>query len=1200
MRTSSLFFHALTSGLALALYPLNALAQNAPTPEWADPARQSEGTLAPCATMAVFPDWESAKALEFNRSPYYLTLAGDWKFSWVDNPAKRPADFFREGYDDSGWKTIPVPSNVELEGYGRPIYTNFQYPFGEPTPPTIPGDYNPVSSYRRSFTVPESWDGRETYLTFEGVNSFFFLWVNGNYAGFSKDSRTSATFDVTALLKKGDNLVAVQVFRWNDGSYLEDQDFWRLSGIIRDVYLWSAPKVHLADFEVKTDLAENLGSASLRIGASLTNDSSAPAEVTLSAFLTDGKFVTTAEIPEKRISLAPGAKQTLSLERAITPAPALWSAEEPNLYTLFLTLRDSSGRILECVPWRVGFRKVEILDGRLCVNGTPILIRGVNRHEWDPDKGQVMTRERMIEDIRLMKENNINAVRTCHYPDDPRWYSLCDEYGIYLVDEANIECHGDMALSDDPAWGAAYLFRTQRMVERDKNHASVIVWSLGNESGMGANLAADYAWLKNRDTSRPVQYEGDHSASISDIVCPMYAEPQQLRNYASLPREKPFIMCEYAHAMGNSTGDISAYWDPIYEGAPYLQGGFIWDWVDQGLRTPVPPENKWVPAENPKAVPFDAARGTFFAYGGTFGPQCTPSDGDFCCNGLIGADRIPHPGLAEVKKVYAPVQMSEGAGSTPEHFVVEFTNWNSFTSLENLVAHWEILQNGRSLRSGDCAVPITAPFESGSIAIDTGLSSDSLKAQDEYILDLSLRLDTPTSWAEAGHEVTWGQFALAVPENAPAAPDSLAPGASLATGGDTFVVNGDGWSAVIDRRSGFISSLKSGAKEILAGPLGPDFWRAPTDNDRGNHMTDESPAPNEWNAGGMGAWRKARENWKADSVTALQEPDGTVKVTVTGGIENPKCRLEITWLFDANSISVTQRFTPSQKGVLPTLPRFGMMGTIAKGFTHLSWYGRGPQETYWDRQNARIGLFSGEVKDQYCRGYVMPQESGNKESVRWLELSDDSGAGIRVVGMPVLSVNALPCTDDDLFCDSQKNNVYPWQIPVRDTTTLHIDLHQQGLGGDNSWGALPHAGYRIDAMPLNYSYRIVILKSVAARAALQTRAAGRTVSDISPFAPGADVSPKGSVPSLREVIMNSDAWRDLQTSGAVSMTIGSHGTRAYGISTTVSGSDFSASFSYEQGSWRTTPEYTLVRMPQPTDAILHETLPGEAPDEGKK
>ncbi|MDR0353870.1 MAG: hypothetical protein LBI02_11200, partial [Opitutaceae bacterium] len=698
---------ALIVTLALGLFAtasvaspaLVAAADTAARPVWADPTRQHEGLEPASAQMTLFADAATARTLDRARSPFYRTLNGEWKFHWVSHPgdAARPREFWRADFDDRAWKTIPVPSCVELEGHGIPIYTNTVYPWRDVKPPEITGDYNPVSSYRRTFTVPAEWrrDGREVFLTFEGVSSFFTVWLNGHKLGFNKDSRTPATFRLTPHLRAdgAENHLAVEVFRWNDGSYLEDQDFWRLSGIFRDVWLWSAPGVHLRDFKITTTVNRNAGipardianknvrapvstaDATLALTGELKNFTAAPAAASLSAILLapDGRelaHLTPATPASTNNTANPAAHATVpsggTAPVALTAniaAPALWSAETPALHTLLLTVHDAQGRALEVIPWRVGFRTTETRDGQFLVNGQPVLFRGANRHEWDPDRGYSLTREGMIADIRLMKQNNLNAVRTCHYPNTPEWYALCDEYGLYVIDEANIESHAQMqetyagrqtALADQPEWREAHLDRVRRMYERDKNHACVVGWSLGNESAHGEAFIAAYHWLKQHDT-RPVQYEADHAGEHTDVICPMYPTPDTVLNYAALPRSKPFIMCEYAHAMGNSTGDIWAYWRPIYAGASHLQGGFIWDWVDQGLRAPVPASRQVEYVDNPKSLPFDPALGTFFAYGGSFGaPGRFPHDGNFCANGLINADRTPHPGLAEVKKAYQP------------------------------------------------------------------------------------------------------------------------------------------------------------------------------------------------------------------------------------------------------------------------------------------------------------------------------------------------------------------------------------------------------------------------------------------------------------------------------------------------------------------------------------------------------------------
>ncbi len=1054
---------------------LPAGANVTPDVEWKTETLLHAGTEAPAATCVRFPRVEAGTSLTRAASPFYASLNGDWRFSWVPRPADRIAGFWQPGFDDSAWKTIPVPSNVEVQGYGVPIYTNVAYPWPDARPPLPPEDNNPVSAYRRTFTVSPEWAGREVFVTFDGVNSFFYLWVNGQKLGFSKDSRTPATFRLTPYLKSGDNLLAVEVFRWCDGSYLEDQDFWRLSGIFRDVYLWSAEPARVRDFTVRTPLDAAYRDAAIEVSAELENDSDKPATLSLTATLLDPSGAPVfADAPVGRAELAAGASQTVAFSHPVA-APKLWSAETPALYTLLLTTRDAAGEVREVIPSKVGFRSVEVRDGHLCVNGRRVLIRGVNRHEWDPDLGQVVTRERMVEDIRLMKQHNINAVRTCHYPNAPEWYALCDEYGLYVIDEANVESHGigydeDRTLAAKPSWGPAHLDRTIRMFERDKNHACIIGWSLGNEAGFGDNFRATYRWLKERDPSRTVQYEGDRSFAFTDIVCPMYPSPESVLNYAAQPRKKPFIMCEYAHAMGNSTGDFRAYWQPIYDGAPYLQGGFIWDWVDQGLRTPVPASRKIEQLENARALPLDPKLGTFFAYGGTFGPAGTASDGNFCANGLVSADRVPHPGLAEVKKVYQPIQMRAGDLARGE---VEVANWSEFHAVQDwLVAGWRIVADGRVLQSGEFADLALAPRGKKTVTIP--FAPVVPQPATEYFLELSFKLKSATAWAPAGHEVAWEQFKL--PVSTPAAA-TVAPSAPLQLDRQDgrLVVSGPGFSAAVDSRTGLLVSLKSGDTELLAGPLGPHFWRAPVDNDRGNRMIDTSPAKNTWTPGGAGVWRKAHESFAPTDVSASQPAPGRVVVTASGPLSAVRSEYRVSWTFlGSGDILVESSWTPEPYLPAPEFPRFGMQTTLRAGFDRLTWFGKGPQETYWDRQDARVGLYSGRVRDQYF-DYIKPQETGNKVGVRWLSLTDESGRGLLAVGRPHLSANALHYTTDDLFCATQRENFYRYQLPERDTITLNLDLQQRGLGGDDSWGAMPHGAFRLMPWPMVYAYRLKVL-----------------------------------------------------------------------------------------------------------------------------
>ncbi|MCR6656408.1 MAG: DUF4981 domain-containing protein [Opitutus sp.] len=1044
----------------------SAVAFAAERPEWQDPAAVHRGVEPPSATMVRYPNAEAAKTFETARTPWVLSLNGAWKYHWSATPAQRVSGFWETSFDDREWDSLPVPSNPEVEGYGVPIYTNIAYPWKPVQPPLIPDDaLNHVSSYRRTFEVPAEWSGREIFLTFHGVSSFFKVWLNGKELGFSKDSRTPATFRLTPHLVAGENLLAVEVFRWCDGSYLEDQDFWRLSGIFRDVVLWSAAAVHVRDFRVQTKLDAQYRDAQLEVEVALRNDGRAAAPAKVAVELIDDQGARVADGKLELASLVSGGEQRLGLALPVK-SPRKWSAETPTLYTLLLTLRDDADRVVEVIPWRVGFRSVEIKDGHFLVNGKPVLFRGVNRHEIDPDLGYVPTESRMLQDIFLMKQNNINAVRTSHYPNVPRWYELCDEYGLYVIDEANIESHGmgygEASLARDPAWAAAHLDRTVRMFERDKNHASIVAWSLGNEAGFGDNFRQTYRWLKERDPSRPVQYEGDAEAELSDVVCPMYAPPERLLEHSANPRGKPFIQVEYAHAMGNSTGDLWSYWRPIYEGKPYLQGGYIWDWVDQGLRTPVPASRGIERLENPKSVPLDPELGTFFAYGGTFGPPDVASDGNFCANGLVSPDREPHPGLVEVKKVYQPLQI---ASFDLERGEVDVKNWADFVDAgEWLEAKWLIRGDGVVLTEGQVENFSVAPRETKRLT----LNLPRLKAAPgvEYFLELSFVTKHDLPWARKGHEVAWEQLPL--PWRAPAQLRTWPKGDALTTrrGDGLITAEGKEFSASFSEQSGLLVSLKTGSTELLAAPLTPHFWRAPVDNDRGNKMAE---------AENSAIWRRAHESWRADEVRVETQTPTRVVVRVRGHFAATESQQEFVWTVQpGGEVTVFTSWTPGARE-LPELPRFGMQTTLVSGFDQISWLGKGPQETYADRQSARVSLYSGSVREQFYP-YVKPQETGNKEQVRWAALTDSKGRGLLVIGEPLLSVNALHYTTDDLFFATQRGNFYPYQLPERDTVTLNLDLRQRGLGGDDSWGAKPHAPFRIAPEPMSYSYRLRVLR----------------------------------------------------------------------------------------------------------------------------
>nr|MBP8305003.1 DUF4981 domain-containing protein [Phycisphaerae bacterium] len=855
-------------------------------------------------------------------------------------------------------------------------------------------------------------------------------------------------FDITEYVRPGLNRMAVENFRWCDGSYLEDQDFWRLSGIFRDVYLWSRPDLHIRDVEVRTDLDAEYRHADLTVSVKVHNAGWDEVQATIEGILLDADGGTVVR-PTLR-ALAPAGQEVEATTVVTVANPLKWSAETPALYRLLLSLKDADGRVLEVLPVNVGFREVEIRDGHLLVNGRKVLFKGVNRHEIDPDRGQAITVEGMVQDILVMKRNNINAVRTCHYPDQPVWYDLCDRYGLYLIDEANIESHGmgygAASLAKHPDWAAAHMDRTVRMVERDKNHPSVVIWSLGNEAGDGPNFEATSAWIRQRDPSRPVHYEQAGLKAHTDIVCPMYPAPRSLAEYASQAQTRPYIMCEYAHAMGNSSGNMWLYWKEIYS-KPHLQGGFIWDWVDQGLRQPVARTTRDV------FVPVQRGEAFFWAFGGDFGPAGTASDQNFCCNGLVTPDRKPHPGLLEVKHIYQAVRCTAVDLTIP---VVEVKNGYDFLNLADVGRlYWSLTAEGRVLQSG---VLRPLDLEPGS-AREVSIPIRPFKPRTgvEYFLDLSFRLHRDTAWARTGHELAWDQFRL--PDAAAARPVDTAAMSPLTVTQNVrqVVVTGRTFVATFDKTAGSLASFRYKGTELIESPLRPDFWRAPTDNDRGRNM-----------ARTQGIWRRAHEGAEVRGVSVLEYPRWRAVVIK---METALPSVQATWetaytVYGRGDIAVSARFKPD-KTDLPRIPRLGMQMTLPRGFDHITWLGPGPQETYCDRKDARISVYRQRVADQFYADYSEPGESGNKVDVRWAALTNNRGIGLLVVGRPLLGVNALRYTTDDL-----QSAEHPFELPKRECTVLNVDWMQQGVGGDNSWGAWPHAEFLIPCREQGYQFSL--------------------------------------------------------------------------------------------------------------------------------
>jgi len=776
--------------------------------DWENPQIVGRNKQPAHATLLPYADINSALTGERNNSPYFRLLNGDWQFHFASTPVAAPEDFFQPDFDSHEWDVIPVPSNWQMLGYGIPRYLAADYAFDKSNPPHVQEDTNETGSYLTTFTIPEDWQGRQVFIVFDGVDSAFYLWVNGKQVGYSQDSRLPAEFDLTPYIHPGENTLAARVYRWSDGSFLEDQDIWFLSGIFRDVYLVATPRVHVRDFWVQTELDAHYHDAVLKLRVHVKNYAETAAEgyqVEASLFDPDSQRMDwNVAVP---VQAKAGEEITLELARDIAN-PKKWDGEHPNLYVLLIQLKDARGNLLEVEQCRVGFRAVGIRDGKILVNGAPIYFRGVNRHEHDPVRGHAITVESMIEDILLMKRFNINAVRTCHYPDDTRWYDLCDQYGIYLIDEPNVESHGLWdKFTKNPEWQLAFMERGNRMVERDKNHPSIIIWSLGNESGEGPNHAAMADWIHQHDPTRPIFYDAGDRAPYLDILSKMYPKLDVLARAAQLPGEtRPFIMCEYAHAMGNSPGNLKEYWEVI-EAHPRLRGGFIWDWVDQGIRQVSEDGKEW------------------YAYGGDFGDE--PSSLSFCCNGIVFPDRSLHPAMWEVKKVYQPVRMETIDLSTGKVVVI---NRYSFSDLSGLDITWKLTSGEHILQSGRLPKLYTSPAEREIVTIP--FEKPELDPGAEYWLTLSLALAEETVWAEKGYEVAWEQFKVPwdVPE-IPATPEEGQPALELIETLDQVKVNSKDFKLIFDKPSGTIASWRYKETELIQRGPKINFWRAPTEND---------------------------------------------------------------------------------------------------------------------------------------------------------------------------------------------------------------------------------------------------------------------------------------------------------------------------------------------------------------------------------
>lgn len=997
------------------------------------------------ARATAVPYSNSVNAVKGERaaSAYVQSLDGEWKFNWVKRPEERPLDFYKPDFDSSAWKSIPVPSNWQLEGYGVPIYVNTAYPF-EKSPPHImlepPRNYtsvelrNPVGSYLTSFSVSEAWEGRETIIHFGGVESAFYLWVNGEKVGYSQGSYTPAEFNITKYLKPGENRLAVEVYRWSDGSYLECQDFWRLSGIFRPVYLISEPKVSIRDFFVKTNLDRNYKNAILEIDVEVLNRTEKVAQgYQLQGVLLDASGETVETLRGSLGFVIGGAEGKAILTGRINN-PHKWSAESPYLYTLVLGLRNRDGENEQMVSCKVGFRAVEIgTQGQLLVNGESVLLKGVNRHEHDPDRGRAVTVESMLEDIRIMKRHNINTVRTSHYPNDPQWYDLCDRHGIYLVDEANVESHGmgygDASLGHPPEWEKAHIDRGISMVERDKNHPSVIIWSLGNEAGPGRNFDAMVREMKAIDTSRPYHYERYDQAVDMDSV--MYPSLQHLINEGRKGGGRPFFVCEYAHAMGNSIGNLREYWD-VFEKYDRLIGGCIWDWVDQGLRKT------------------DENGVDYFVYGHDFGDN--PNSGNFCINGCVFPDRKIPPKMAEVKKVY---QYIDVAAIDLVRGKIKIHNKYFFTNLKNFGAVWTLSKDGKGIESGKLGRIDLAPGEKATVVVP--FKNPVLKAGSEYRLKLSFRVLKQTPLLPVGHEVAWAQFD--VPFAVPVAPlfkVSKMPPLKRVENDAAVVISGQGFSIEFSKDSGTISKLVYGGETVIDGAAnGPilNAYRAPTDNDR--------RASGKWKKG----LAEMEGQLKAFKIVGKNPRHISLKVShgYRFGSEELFALDTVYTVFGNGIVDVDCKIVPAFSD---PIPKIGMKMVLPGKYERLEWYGRGPQENYPDRKHgSEMGVFQSTVADQYVP-YVRPQEMGNHEEVRWLALTDAQGHGLLAVAEDEMAFSALNYMATQL---DKANHTH--ELKPMDEVTLCLDQQVLGLG-NGSCGPGVCDPYKLIAAPTTFRFSL--------------------------------------------------------------------------------------------------------------------------------
>ena len=1005
--------------LALLVFNSARLFSQDSHPEWQSQYAIGKNKIMPHSYVLPYTDYAAVRDRNHYDSPYYLSLNGKWKFQWVRNPENRAKDFYKSDFYVGNWTDINVPGNWERQGYSYPIYVNETYEFDDKlfnfkkNPPFVPSEENEVGSYRKTFVLPESWKGRRIVFCCEGATSFYYLWINGEFVGYNQGSKTPAEWDITDKLKEGENTVAMEVYRWSAGSYLECQDMWRMSGIERDVYLYSTPKQYISNFKATTSLDKQS-----------YKDGIFALDITVSGDQTSSKVYYNLK-DSVGITILEGEKEVpesgvIQFDEKVIPNIKAWSTEHPELYTLSLKLQTGDDTYLTGA--NIGFRTSEIKDGRLCINGQPVLIKGTNRHEFS-QQGRTVSKELMLKDIQLMKQLNINTVRNAHYPADAYWYELCNQYGLYMIDEANIESHGmgygEASLAKDSTWLTAHMDRTHRMYERSKNHPAIIIWSLGNEAGNGINFERTYDWLKATDTTRPVQYERAEENYNTDIYCRMYRSIDEIMSYVSRKDiYRPFILCEYVHAMGNSMGGLKDYWD-IFETQPMAQGGCIWDWVDQSF-VEIDPNGKW-----------------FWSYGGDFGPKGVPSFGNFSLNGVVTATREPHPHAAEVKKVYQNIKATLESGN---RLKINVKNWFNFTNLNEYNLHWQVVgDNGNTISEGMQTVDCP-PLQSAFVEIGKIVYPDNIG---EAYLNLSWKPKKPKPFIDTNYEVAYDQFVIEVKKKY-AYSETPASGKAF---------------MLVDDVTGALKSYTFNSVEMLASPVTLSLYRPATDNDNRDRY-------------GARMWEKAGLDNLTQRVKTIKRSKNTTIAVID--ILNNENIIVGDAIFEYalkndGSLSIRTSFNPDT-AIIKSMARVGITFQMPDDYQRITYLGRGESETYADRkENGKIGIYSTSVEETF-HSYAMPQATGNHTDMRWAILTDKEGLGFKFIGPKGFQFSVSPY--DDVILDKAKHLN---ELKQTGNVTIHLDAEQSGVGTATCGpGVLPQ--YRVPLKKYEFEFKLIPTK----------------------------------------------------------------------------------------------------------------------------